>query len=80
MNIAKYLRTASLEHLLWLLLEVGVKNPITSFLTVTFSTYGSVCLEFLRTVFCKTILKKINRQVFVNMNFLVFSLVIGFIA
>ena len=30
--------------------EGAVQNPITSFWTVTFSTYGSVCLEFFETV------------------------------
>ena len=40
-----------------LLLEVTVQNPVTSLWTVTFSTYGSVCLEFFLTITCETILQ-----------------------
>ena len=39
-------------------LEVTVQNPITSFWTVTFSIYGSVCLEFFQAVTSQTMLKK----------------------
>ena len=43
---------------------------MTSFRTITFSNYGSVCLEFCWRVTYETILikKRINRPVFVKMN------------
>ena len=37
--------------------DVPVQNSITNFWKVTFSTYGSVCLEFFRTVTFETVLK-----------------------
>ena len=48
--------------------EGAVQNPITSFWTVTFSTYGSVCLEFFETVTFEKKKKKRKRLVFVNTN------------
>ena len=55
-----------------LLLEVTAQNPIMSFWKVTFSTKGSICLEYFRTVTSETMKERSNLSVFVNMN-LVFS-------
>ena len=49
---------------------------MTSFWTVTFLKYKSVCLEFFQIVTSETILKKSNHLVFVNMN-LVFLLAVS---
>ena len=52
-----------------LLLKVTVQNPITSFWTVTFWTYWSVCLKFFQTITSETILKKKTTvHFFVHMN------------
>ena len=45
-------------------------DPITSFWTVTFSAYGSVCSEFFQTGTSETILKKKATVHFVNINLL----------
>ena len=42
-------RLADTQYLtLWL--EVTVQNPVTSFWTVTFSPYRTICLELFRSV------------------------------
>ena len=43
-------RSADAQYLLTLQLEVTVENPVMSFWTVTFLTYGTACLECFRTV------------------------------
>ena len=50
-------RFADAQYLI-LGLEVIVQNAITSPLTVTFSAYASVCLEFFLTVTTEIILTK----------------------
>ena len=47
-----------------------IQNPVTSFWTITFSTYGSVFLGHFRAATSKAILKKKknNSPVFVNIN------------
>ena len=57
-----------MENFWWLFLKATVQNRITSFWTVTFSAYGSVCFEFFAvTVTSETIFKKeSNHPVFVN--------------
>ena len=50
-----------IEHLWWLLLKIRAQNRKASFYyffkQVTFSTYESVCLEFLWTITSETMLK-----------------------
>ena len=57
MFLIRKVRLADVKYLTWWF-EATVQNPITSFWTVIFSTYGSVCLEFLQIVTSETILKE----------------------
>ena len=50
--------------MLTLWLEVTVQNSLTGFWTVTFSIYGSVCLEFFGTVTFETIIEKKQPSIF----------------
>ena len=65
--LIKRRRSADVQYFaLWL--EAAVQNPLTSSWTVTLSTYGSIFLEFSRTVTSEINSEKNNRPVFIFIN------------
>ena len=58
MFLIKNRRSADSQYSLTKRLEKAVQNPTMSFRTITFSTTGSICSEFLQTVTSETMLEK----------------------